>query len=73
MKHYLKYAILGSLTLGLAPFTPEPHIWKQLMNLKHGREMLGMDWLDLLMHGAPWVFLIIVLFAMVLGKKTAPK
>lgn len=69
MKHYLKYAILGCLTLGLAPFTPEPHIWKQIMNLIHGREMPAMDWLDLFMHGAPWIFLMVVLVSMTVGKK----
>lgn len=69
MRHYLKYAVLGSLTLGLAPFTPEPHIWKQIQNLRLGREMLMMDWLDLLMHGAPWVVLFVILGSMAFGKK----
>ena len=69
MKHYLKYAVLGSLTLGLAPFTPEPHIWKQIQNLRLGREMLMMDWLDLLMHGAPWIILLVILGSMAFGKK----
>ncbi|MFT5860928.1 MAG: hypothetical protein ACI865_003044 [Flavobacteriaceae bacterium] len=64
MKHYLKYAILGSLTLGLAPFSPEPHIWKQIMNLKRGRTMPAMDWFDLFLHGAPWIFLLVVLISM---------
>ena len=71
MKHYLKYAILGVLTLGLAPFTPEPHILKQIQNLRLGREMLMMDWLDLLMHGMPWIALFIILGSMVFGKKKA--
>lgn len=57
-------AVMTSLTLGLAPFYPHAHIWKQLKNLWYGRTMTGMDWLDLLMHGAPWVFLIIVLVSM---------
>ena len=69
MKHYLKYAVLGSLTLGLAPFTPAPHIWKQIQNLRLGREMLMMDWLDLLMHGAPWVILFVILGSMAFGKR----
>jgi hypothetical protein len=69
MRHYLKYAVLGSLTLGLAPFTPEPHIWKQIQNLRLGREMLMMDWFDLLMHGAPWVVLFVILGSMAFGKK----
>jgi len=73
MKHYLKYAILGSLTLGLAPFSPEPHIWKQIMNLKHGRHMPAMDWFDLFLHGAPWIFLIVVLISMARGKTSKSK
>jgi hypothetical protein len=50
-------ALLASLTLGLAPFSP-PHIWKQFQNISLGREMLLMDWVDVLMHGAPWAALI---------------
>lgn len=64
MKKHLPMAVMTSLTLGLAPFYPHAHIWKQLKNLWYGRTMTGMDWLDLLMHGAPWVFLIIVLVSM---------
>ena len=72
MQKYLKIALLASLSLGLAPFVPEPHIWKQIMNLKLGRYMGTMDWVDLAMHGAPWLFLIIVLGAM-LKEKLAKK
>lgn len=68
MKKYLGFATIGSLTLGLAPFTPEPHIWKQIQNLRLGREMLAIDWFDLLMHGAPWVALIVVLGSMAFEK-----
>jgi len=69
MKKYLSLAIVSSLTLGLAPFVPHPHIWKQMKNIWLGREMLGMDWIDLIMHGAPWIFLIFVLVSMFLEKK----
>ena len=62
---------MGSLTLGLAPFFPHPHIWKQLKNLWYGRTMLTMDWLDLLMHGAPWIALIVILIGMAIQKKKA--
>jgi hypothetical protein len=60
-RSFLPFAFIASLTLGLAPFTPEPHIWKQIMNLTHGRKMLAIDWLDLAMHGAPWLALIVLL------------
>lgn len=68
MKKYLGLAIIGSLTLGLAPFVPHPHIWKQIKNLWLRRTMAGMDWIDLLMHGAPWIALIYILIQMSRGK-----
>lgn len=67
-KKLLVPAIVASLTLGLAPFVPHAHIWKQLKNLWLGRTMTGMDWFDLFLHGAPWVFLIYVLVQMARGK-----
>jgi hypothetical protein len=71
MKKKLQMAVIASLTLGLAPFTPEPHIWKQLLNTYYGCTMAGIDWFDLFMHGAPWLFLIYVLGAMTLKKKVS--
>ncbi|MFT5779081.1 MAG: hypothetical protein ACI837_002038 [Crocinitomicaceae bacterium] len=70
MKKHLGITVLACLTLGLAPFAPEPHIWKQILNLWYGRPMPAMDWFDLLMHGAPWIYLIIILFSL-LRKKPA--
>lgn len=64
MKKYLPLALMASLTLGLAPFTPHPHIWKQIRNIWFNRHMEAIDWFDLLMHGAPWIFLIVVLISM---------
>lgn len=58
IKKFTPMAIIASLTLGLAPFTPEPHIWKQIMNIYLGRPMAAIDWFDLLMHGAPWAVLL---------------
>ena len=69
MKKYLGLAVAASLTLGLARFFPHPHIWKQLKNLWYGRTMMTMDWLDLLMHGAPWIALIVILVSMWLEKR----
>lgn len=59
MKKHLGIFLIASLTLGLAPFNPEPHIWKQIMNLYHGRPMPAMDWFDLVLHGTPWVLFVI--------------
>jgi hypothetical protein len=52
-------ALLATLTLGLAPFTPEPHFFGKIRWVLGGAEgMKPMDWFDLLMHGAPWVWLV---------------
>lgn len=45
------------LTLGLAPFFPEPHIWEKLKMLAAGDLARPIDILDLLMHAAPWLVL----------------
>ena len=48
------------LTLGLAPFFPEPHVWGKLRWVAGGANgMAMMDWLDLLIHGAPWLLLMV--------------
>ncbi len=73
MRKYLGLAIIGSLTLGLAPFVPHAHIWKQLTNIWYGRTMTGMDWFDLLMHGAPWILLFYILGEMLATKLKAKK
>ena len=54
-------AALASATLGLAPFYPHAHIWKQLVNLAHGTLTAPLDVFDLVLHGAPWVVLIVAL------------
>ena len=51
--------LLFSLTLGLVPFYPEPHILGKIRWVAGGAVgMQPMDWFDLLLHGAPWVGLI---------------
>ena len=49
------------LTLGLAPFVPEPHIWEKLKMLAAGTLVRPVDILDLAMHAAPWVLLVLKL------------
>lgn len=54
-----RFIIIACLTLGLAPFFPEPHIWGKLRWLLGGAEgMKPMDWFDLVFHGWPWLLLI---------------
>ena len=58
-KGNLKLAIVLVLTLGLAPFTPEPHVWGKIKWVMGGANgMQIMDYFDLVLHGAPWVYLI---------------
>lgn len=58
----LKIWILASLSLGLAPFFPEPHILGKLKWLAGGAVGMGpMDWFDVALHGTPWLLLILSL------------
>ena len=50
--------ILACLTLGLAPFAP-PHIWEKLQMLARGQLVRPIDWFDFVLHGTPWVLLIV--------------
>jgi len=51
-------ALIACLSLGLAPFFPEPHIVGKLRWVAGGGVgMKAMDWFDLIMHGAPFVYL----------------
>ena len=43
------------LTLGLAPFMPEPHIWEKLKMLAAGDLRRPIDIFDLIYHGLPWL------------------
>lgn len=66
MKKFLIQALpvfaMASLTLGLAPFFPEPHVWEKIRWLATGQKMdLAIYWWDFLMHGAPWLLLFLSL------------
>ncbi|MFY0627012.1 MAG: hypothetical protein JXR07_11995 [Reichenbachiella sp.] len=57
----LRFLIALCLTLGLAPFFPEPHIvGKMRWVFGGGVGMKSLDYLDLVMHGTPWLLLIVV-------------
>ncbi|PWK18253.1 hypothetical protein [Xanthomarina spongicola] len=54
-----KFVVLLCLTLGLAPFFPEPHILGKLKWLYGGAvAMKFMDWFDVVLHGFPFVLLL---------------
>ena len=68
-KETILIAIVLCLTLGLAPFTPEPHIAGKLRWVAGGAEgMKMMDYLDLILHGAPWLLLLIIIFKSIMLK-----
>ena len=62
MKGFLadwRLVLIACLTLGLAPYFPEPHIWGKLRWLAGGAKGMGpMDWFDLVFHGLPWILLV---------------
>ena len=52
--------LIACLTLGLAPFSPEPHVWEKIQWVFSGAQgMKLIDWFDLVMHGTPWVMLLV--------------
>jgi len=62
-------AALASASLGLAPFVPHAHVYKQLVNLWHGRLSAPIDIFDLALHGAPWLWLFWALTAWLLAAR----
>lgn len=64
-----KIVLLLCLTLGLAPYFPEPHILGKVKWILGGATgMKLMDWFDVLLHGFPFVLLIRLLLIKVLKK-----
>jgi len=62
----MNIAVLAALTLGLAPFFPEPHLWEKLKMLVAGTLVRPLDIFDLMLHAAPWAVLIAKLIRMAL-------
>ena len=60
--------VIGSLTLGLAPFVPEPHLVEKLRMLFQGELSRPIDIFDLVMHGA-FPALLLGKAALVLSKR----
>jgi len=54
--------VVLALTLGLAPFAPEPHIWEKLKMLFAGELSRPIDIFDLFLHGVPWLALGLKLY-----------
>ncbi len=75
MKEFInnwKLIILLCLTLGLAPFFPEPHIWGKLKWIFGGAKgMVFMDWFDVVLHGFPFILLIRVIIIKIVNLKAS--
>ena len=75
MRSWLVF-LVASLTLGLAPFSPEPRLWEKIRWMPSGTfPMEGVYIFDTFLHGTPWVlFLIGAIFQLryrVLGAQEA--
>ncbi len=66
-----KLVILLCLTLGLAPFFPEPHIVGKVRWLAGGAVgMTAMDYFDVLLHGFPFLLLVrLIILKLIPAKK----
>ncbi|ARE38527.1 hypothetical protein RGUI_0386 [Rhodovulum sp. P5] len=64
----LSLVVVMALSIGLAPFLPEPHIWEKLKMLAAGELRRGIDLFDLCLHGAPWLLLMAKVGRMVVSR-----
>lgn len=60
--------LIVAVLLGLAPFSPEPHLWQKLKMLAAGELVKPIDIFDLFLHGTPAVLVVLKLLRM----RTAP-
>ena len=60
----LSMLVMACATLGLAPFVPLPHVLEKLGMLFAGTLSRPVDVFDLLLHGTPWVLLVLKLVRM---------
>ncbi len=58
--------IIVAIALGLAPITPEPHLWQKLKMLVAGELGKPIDIFDLFLHGTP---LLVLLLRLTLRKR----
>ena len=61
-------ALAAALTLGLATFTPEPHIVEKLRMLFTGTLTRPLDMFDLALHAAPWLLFVAKLARMAVSR-----
>jgi hypothetical protein len=54
--------IVLSITLGLAPFSPQPHLFEKLQILSRGELKQLVDIFDLLFHASPFALIFLKIF-----------
>jgi hypothetical protein len=65
--------VLAAIALGLAPLTPEPHLWQKLKMLASGTLARPIDIFDLVMHASVPLLLAVRLIRMARsGNKPGP-
>ncbi len=65
--------VAGATLLGLAPFTPEPHLWEKLKMLMNGLLIRPIDIFDLVMHASLPLLLVLKLGrTMLAGNRESP-
>jgi len=48
--------LIFAITLGLMPYSPEPHVWEKLKWILSGaNDMRAIDWIDFILHATPWI------------------
>lgn len=57
----LNMLIILALTLGLAPFSPEPHLFEKTRMLMAGQLIKPVDIFDFFLHFTPWALLALKL------------
>ena len=65
--------VIAAIALGLAPFTPEPHLWQKLKMLANGTLLRPIDIFDLIMHASLPLLLAVRLIRMTLPGKKPPR
>ncbi|EGV43252.1 hypothetical protein BZARG_2898 [Bizionia argentinensis JUB59] len=66
-----KLLVLLCLTLGMAPFYPEPHIWGKLKWIFGGANGMQLtDWFDVILHGFPFILLLRFVLVKLLVRKS---
>ena len=65
--------VIAAFALGLAPVTPEPHLWQKLGMLVNGTLSRPIDIFDLVMHASVPLLLVVKLLRMARsGNKPGP-